>query len=203
MGSKSAIVLAGGRSRRFGRDKASADLLGLPLLQRVLDRLAGLVDDCVLVVRAEQQLPALRASRFRVAEDLFPNAGPLGGLYTGLKVVAADHALTVACDMPFLEPGLLAELVRLGEHYAAVIPVYDGLPQPLCASYSKACLPVLLRYLEAGVYQLRDAVDALSPCYLEPEVWRRLDPDALSFLNINRQEDLEHAVSLLSPAGGR
>jgi molybdopterin-guanine dinucleotide biosynthesis protein A len=192
-----AIVLAGGKSTRLGRDKASEPLLGVPLLQRVLDRLEGLVDEYVVVVRAGQVLPPLSAHDVKVVEDLYPETGPLGGIYTGLSAVRALHAVVVACDMPLLQRPLIAELLRLAPGHDAVVPLSDGLPQPLCATYARACLEPARRQLEAGNLKVAGLFDHVRTLYLQPEAWRRFDAGGRSFLNLNREEDLEHAAALL------
>jgi molybdopterin-guanine dinucleotide biosynthesis protein A len=195
----SAIVLAGGKSTRLGRDKASEMLLGRPLLQHVLDRVRGVADEIVVVRRAGQVLPALEAGvDVKVVEDVYRDTGPLGGLYTGLQALRGPQAVTVACDMPLLQPQLLLELLRLGVEHDAVVPVRDSMPEPLCACYSRACLPVVERCLEAGAYKLSGFFDAIDVLYLDPEVWRRFDPEGLSFQNLNREEDKQRIEGLLA-----
>jgi molybdopterin-guanine dinucleotide biosynthesis protein A len=197
--SAGAIVLAGGMSTRLGRDKAGEVLLGRTLLQRVIDSVAGSADEIVVVCRAGQELPALdsMATISRV-EDLYPDAGPLGGLYSGLLALEARCALAVACDMPLLQPALLGELVRLGRDHDIVAPVQDGLPQPLCAAYSKACIEPIRRCLEAGIYKLTAFFAALQPYFLMPEQWRCFDPEGLSFQNLNTPADRVRIEALLS-----
>jgi molybdopterin-guanine dinucleotide biosynthesis protein A len=197
MSRPSAIILAGGRSRRFGRDKAGAELLGSPLLQHVVERLAGVCDEIIVVTRKRQRLMPLDDRRFRVVEDLYAEVGPLGGLCTGLTAASTPQALCVACDMPLLQVPLLAELSRLGASHRAVVPVYQGLTQPLCASYSKACVALLEEEIKAGNYRLQQVVDLLSPVYLQPIQWQPFDPDGLSFFNVNRAEDLERAAAII------
>lgn len=192
-----AIVLAGGKSSRLGRDKASEPLLGRPLLQRVLDRFLGLVDEYVVVRAAGQTLPAIETPALRVVEDLYPETGPLGGIYSGLSAAAAGHAVVVACDMPLLQPKLIAELLRLAPDHDLVVPVSEEFPQPLCAVYSKACLDAIRAQLDAGNYKITAAFGLLRPLYLRPDDWRPFDPEGLSFQNLNREEDLQRAAALL------
>jgi molybdopterin-guanine dinucleotide biosynthesis protein A len=193
-----AVVLAGGRSSRLGRDKASLELLGRPLLRRVLDRLAGLADEYVVVRAAGQVLPAVKGQSLSIVDDLYRGAGPLGGIYTGLASLQAPRAIVVACDMPLLQPALLAELLRLGQGQAAVVPLNDaGLPEPLCAVYARPCLETLRAQLEAGRFKVSDALDLVRPRYVRPEAWRRFDPQGRSFQNVNTEEDLRRVTELL------
>jgi molybdopterin-guanine dinucleotide biosynthesis protein A len=194
-----AIVLAGGKSTRLGRDKASEPLLGVPLLQRVLDRLMGVVSEFVVVTAPGQVLPELTSpARLTVVEDVYPGAGPLGGLFTGLRAVSEDVALAVACDMPLVAPELARLLLSLIPGHDAVVPVADGAPQPLCAAYSRSCLGPMQRRIEARKLKLTDLLDDLDVVHVAPEAWRALDAEGLSFLNVNREEDLARAEALLS-----
>jgi molybdopterin-guanine dinucleotide biosynthesis protein A len=192
-----AIVLAGGKSTRLGRDKATAPLLGVPLLQHVLNRLSGLTDEYMIVTRPDQKLDGIATGASRVVEDLFPDSGPLGGLYTGLSSIESPIAIAIACDMPLLHPPLLCELLHLLPEHDAVVPLSEGQPQPLCAAYAKSCLAPILRQLETGNLKLTDVLARLDIRYVDPDEWRLLDPDGLSFQNVNRDEDLRRVAKLL------
>lgn len=196
-----AIILAGGKSTRLGRDKASEPLLGVPLVKRALDRFTGLVDEYIVVRARGQVLPQIDEPRFTVVEDLYPETGPLGGMFTGLGAARAPYGVVVACDMPLLQPRLIVELLRLAPGHDLVVPVSEEFPQPLCAVYSKACLEPMRRQLEAGSYKITGFFGYLKPLYLQPDDWRPFDPDGLSFQNLNRQEDLERAEALLRAEG--
>jgi molybdopterin-guanine dinucleotide biosynthesis protein A len=196
-----ALILAGGRSTRLGRDKASEPLLGKPLLQHAIDRFDGLVDEYVIVRAAGQALPAVSAPRGPlVVEDVFPAVGPLGGIYSGLLAAASPLGVAVACDMPLLQRELLAELLRLALEFDAVVPVTEDFPQPLCAAYRKACLEPMRDRIEAGDYKITSFFSRVRLRYLRPEEWRRFDPEGLSFQNVNREEDLARAADLLRAA---
>lgn len=118
-----AIILAGGHSRRMGRDKAAVELAGVALLQRVIDKVSMEVEDVIVVHCAGQLLPALSLPKVRFTGDIYPDKGPLGGLHAGLTEVRAWPALALSCDAPLLEPVLLRELLDLAETFEAVVPV--------------------------------------------------------------------------------
>jgi len=197
-----AIVLAGGKSTRLGRDKAAELLLGVPLLQRVLDGLSGLAAERVVVRRAGQELPRLTTPGVVTLEDAFPDSGPLGGVCTGLASIEAGTAIVVACDMPLLQPALLAALLRLAGGVDAVVPLSDGLPQTLCAVYARSCLPAMRDQIESGDYTLSHVLAKLRTRYLQPEEWRRFDAEGASFHNVNREEDLERVRAMLEAGAG-
>jgi molybdopterin-guanine dinucleotide biosynthesis protein A len=194
----SGIILAGGMSTRLGRDKASEVLLGRSLLQRVIDRLDGLVDEYVVVSAPGQQLPATFASRpIHTVEDAFPGTGPLGGLYTGLSSMSAPRAIAVACDMPLLRPRLLSLLLRLQPEHDAAVPT-NGLPEPLCAVYAATCLSAIKAQLDATAYKMTGFFESVDVRFVEPAEWQRPDPEGVSFLNVNDENDLRRAEALLS-----
>jgi molybdopterin-guanine dinucleotide biosynthesis protein A len=193
-----AIVLAGGRSTRLGRDKASEPLRGRPLLQHVIDRVSPLVDEVVVVTAPEQELPSLAMPyTMRAAVDVYPGTGPLGGIYTGLLAARAERCLAVACDMPLLVPALLRELLARSRECDVVMPVLEY-PEPLHAVYARACAEPIRQRLEAGQLKITNFLGAVHVCYLrEPEV-RALDPGLRSFMNTNTEADLARAGELLA-----
>ena len=188
------IVLAGGRGRRMGRDKASIVLGGRTLLERTVSALAQIADEVIVVRARGQSLPAL-LSETRVIEDALPRRGPAAGLHAGLSCIGEAVGLAVACDLPFLDASLLRELLSLAPGYDAVVPVVKGRPQTLHAVYARSCLPVLERLLAERDASLQALVAQVKTRYVECQndaAWLR------SCLNINTPADLERAVQMAS-----
>lgn len=181
-------ILAGGRSRRMGRPKAWLDVQGRPLLTRVLASVRELSQDILLIANQPElytafDLPCL--------PDLIPDSGPLGGLYTALKAARQPWTLVVACDMPWLNPALLAALIELALSSAeeAVVPRWDERPEPLHAVYHRRCLPALTAKIKAGDLKIAGLLNELSVRYVEPAEIRRYDADGRSFTNLNTPDD--------------
>ena len=108
------IVLAGGLSRRLGRDKAVEPIDGEPLISRVIRRLEELTDEIVVVVNNSArgaQLPLPDTAK--VAVDIYPDSGSLGGIFSGLSNAKNDWGFVVACDMPFLNSDLISHILTL------------------------------------------------------------------------------------------
>jgi molybdopterin-guanine dinucleotide biosynthesis protein A len=186
-----AVVLAGGKSTRLGRDKAAEVLAGVSLLQRVVWRVEGLVGRIVVVRARGQTLPLVQSSTSLVeVDDLYPDSGPLGGIITGLANLDTGAAFVTACDMPLVQPALVSALLGRSKGDRAVVPIAGGRRQPLCAVYARACAPVLERRLRSGDLRLLDALADLDVLEVQPETWRAFDPRGLSFLNINDESDL-------------
>jgi molybdopterin-guanine dinucleotide biosynthesis protein A len=186
------IVLAGGASRRMGRDKALLELGGRPLLHRVVEPVSRLCEE-VIIAGADnpvQHLPGL--SPIWVSDP--PGAeGPLAGLSAGLAAASHPSAIVVACDMPFLSEGLLAHLLDIVEDCAAAVPFAGGDFHPLHAAYSRSCLPTVDSLLRLGVRSMRDLLPRLHVRYLSEDRCMEFDPDGLSWFNKNTADDFRLA----------
>ncbi len=193
-----ALIMAGGKSTRLGRDKASEMLLGRPLLQHVIDRVSPVVDEIVVVRARAQELPEIAWNRpLSVVEDLYPDCGPLGGIYTGLSATDAERCLAVACDMPLLSEPLLRELLRRSAECDVVMPVL-AYPEPLHAVYGRACIEPIRERLEARQLKITNFLGAVNVRYMREDECRRFDPDLRSFSNTNTEEALNRARELLA-----
>ncbi len=128
--------------------------------------------------------------------DVFPGAGSLGGIYSGLRAARNSFALAVACDMPFLNPTLLRYMAELPRDYDVLVPVLDE-PEPMHAIYSRACLPWMEEKLGAGRYKIISWFDRARVHCLESNVIRRYDPDLRSFFNMNTPAEWVQAQEML------
>ena len=192
------IVLAGGKSRRMGRDKARLVLPdGRPLILSILELLKDVCDEVVVVTDAPGRYADL-ALPAREVTDIVPGQGPLGGLQAGLRAIQAPFALTVACDMPFLNPSLLRYMVGLPRDYEALVPIVEGRWQPLHSIYAKDCLATVEDLLDRGLLALTDLLSRVRLRALPLATVQRFDPQGLSFLNLNEPGDL---LALPDPAG--
>lgn len=197
------IILAGGLSRRLGRDKAVEPIDGQPLVGRVMDALSGIADELVVVVNTPQrgrELP-LRDSAV-VAVDIYPNAGSLGGIFTGLSSASNQWGIVVACDMPFLNLDLLSYLLSFRESHDAVVPVLDGRPEPTHAAYSKVCLSAIEARLEADDLKIARFFDDVRVKYVSQRRVEEIDPRRRSFFNVNTEEDLARARLMAGEGAG-
>ncbi len=193
----SAIVLAGGMSRRLGRNKALEEIGGQPLVLRVLDRLSQVTGDAVVVVNDAERARTLPIPESaRVVIDRYPGSGALGGIFTGLSACSEQWGLVAACDMPFLNTGLWAEILARRDGHDAVVPVLDGRPEPTHAAYSKTCLPRIEERLKSNELKIALFFDAVRVAWAPQALVEELDPERLSFFNVNTQKDLDRAREL-------
>jgi molybdopterin-guanine dinucleotide biosynthesis protein A len=188
-----AVILAGGKSNRMGKNKAFLPLGDKPLFEHVLKICARLFKDIMVITKEPH--PFLRYP-VKVERDLV-EAGALGGLYTGLFFSLTPFVFCVACDMPFLKEGLVKYLLSLRNGYDAVVPMGpDGL-HPLCAVYSKSCLNPIEKSLSEGNKKISSFFKEVKLRLVEVDEVRVFDPHFLSFFNINTPSDLKRAEELL------
>jgi molybdopterin-guanine dinucleotide biosynthesis protein A len=198
----SVIILAGGKSSRFGRDKTSVLLGGETLLERTARRLSALFEE-IIVVRgagcAEEASPTVPGTR--EVKDIHKARGPLGGIYAGLSASTSFHNLVVACDMPFLDLDLLKYMIGLTEGFDVVMPRLGENTEALHAIYSKACLRPIEALIGRGQFQVVRFLDDVRVRFVEEIEIDRFDPERLSFFNINTQADLKRAEEMVGEEG--
>lgn len=195
----SGIVLAGGQSRRLGRDKAVEPIGGQPLICRVIQRLVQVSGEILVVAADSARAEALPLEDGqRIALDRYPGKGSLGGIFSGLAAARGQWGIVVACDMPFLNLELLRHMLSLREGADAVVPVLEGRPEPTHALYSKACLPFIEGRLMTEDLKIARFFDEVRVNYVSDEEIARFDPDHLSFFNVNTPGDLERALALVA-----
>jgi molybdopterin-guanine dinucleotide biosynthesis protein A len=187
------VVLAGGRSTRFGTDKLATPYRGTPLLQHAALRLAELCDDVVVVLAPDAPDPGLPPG-IRLAHDPTEGEGPLAGLHTGLlAVVRSDIVLVIGGDMPDLQPAVAREMVRvLDDAGVDAVVLADGdRPRPLpCVLRSLPAADVVHTLLHAGRRRLRDAIDGLRTAVIDEATWTALDPARRSVFDVDVPSDL-------------
>ena len=194
----SGVVLAGGQSARFGRDKAVEQLGGTSLITHVITRLSQVATEVIVSVNDESRAEELSLPRVAdVVVDVRPDSGSLGGLFSGLQAAAEQWALVVGCDMPFLNRNLLRHMASLQGSGDAVVPMVDGRPEPMHAVYSKSCLPKMEQRLQAGRFAIHEILEELQVRYVFQDELEGFDPGLHSFFNVNTPEDLQRAVALI------
>ncbi len=217
------IILAGGRSSRLGFDKALEVLNGKSLIRWVIDRLAGLSTEIVVVASGrddpdeprgaldldselESQVTAVSGPRsvvVRVVDDVYPSMGALVGIYTGLAASSVWRAIVVGCDMPFLSADLLGYMAEVSPGFDIVVPRTAKGVEPLCAVYSKNCLGSIASLLQRSELRLGQLLDMVEVRYVDEDEIARFDPEHLSFFNINTRADLGRARKLVSEERGQ
>ena len=188
---------------RLRENKALEAISKRTLLEQVVFRLSLLGDDIPIVVASGRRYPQLAGyPRLRMAGDIYPGKGPLGGIYSGLKASDSFYNLVVACDMPFLNRDLLLYMVEAATGFDLVVPRLGNLIEPLHAVYTKDCLAPIEHLLEKDSLSVRGFFPMVRVRYVEVEEIERFDPEHLSFFNVNTRADLERARGLIERFGG-
>lgn len=188
------ILLAGGESRRMGRDKALLPFGDAPVGARLYHLLATTCSEVVVVRPPELGFPVPGA---RLVGDRHPGRGPLEAIATGLEHVGAPRALVLACDMPFVGAEVVRFLQRQDPAAGLVVPRTERGLEPLLAVYARALLPRIRQLLASGERRLQ-ALCADVPCVEVPSAsLEGLDPAGRTFWNLNRPE--EYAAALEAP----
>ncbi|HVA22363.1 MAG TPA: molybdenum cofactor guanylyltransferase [Candidatus Micrarchaeia archaeon] len=194
------LILAGGASRRAGRDKASFRTAGGRLIDLPYRALSPLASRCLVAGPSSCGLPCPAVA------DPASGLGPLAGLVQGLTRAATSLVLVVACDMPSPSPILGRHLLRRAWHdpaVDAVVPWRGGRPEPLFAVYRASAGPLLAGALEGGERTLRRALASLRVAPIAASEWAALDPDGLSFRNCNTWAELRALRGAATALGSR
>jgi len=181
-------ILAGGHSRRMGRDKALLKIDGKPVILRLVDLVRPLTDQIVICANDADAYAFLDLP---VVPDIYGNQGPLAGLHAAMARSTHPVILLLACDLPYLSLRLLSALVDAVEGYDAVVcQTSDGRKQPLCAVYRRSCLQALQAQLETGINEVRHLWSEPS---LRIACFRLADAgfSDRELLNLNSPEDLK------------
>jgi len=180
-----AVVLAGGGSRRMGADKALLDWHGRALVDHVADRIRPV---CTRLLIASGD--GRRLGRAGEIADPLAEAGPLGGLLAALEAADAPLLAVVAVDLPHANAGVLGALASVIGEGDAAIPLVDGRLQPLHAVFRTTGAERLRAYLDAGGRSVMGFLDQLTVAEAGPGVWSAADPTGRFAVNLNSPEDV-------------
>lgn len=191
------IVLAGGRSRRFGRDKLAEEIEGRPLLHHPVLRLLDVCDRVVVVIGDGIEEPPMPAGvSVTFARDSTPDEGPLRGLAAGLEVAEGMWAVVTGGDMPDLQPPVLREMLRAARETDAVAVVLsdggDARPLP-CVVRTEPAADAVAVLLGSGRRRLRDLLSAVRTVVIDEPSWTTLDPGRRTLVDIDEPADVERA----------
>lgn len=188
---ESAVILAGGKSRRMGRNKALLEFGGETLIQRLYRTLEGAFDEVLISANDPDTYGFLDAP---FVPDIYEAGGCLAGIHAGLLRARGESCFFAACDMPFVNIDLVRYLSRFSGEYDVVVPVSRSGLEPLHAFYSRSCLPHIERQLDEGNLKVIDFFDKIRAREVTVDEMSEYDPHELSYFNINTQADYDFAV---------
>ena len=186
-----AVVLAGGKSSRMGQAKALLVFDGEPLIVHIARSLKRMFGEVIVVAAPKQELPPLAATLVR---DEVAYQGPVGGIYYGLRAAGGEVSFVTSCDAPFLSAALIAYLNGQIFGYDVVVPYWQKRYQPLHAVYRRSVLPLLQEQLERGELRPVYLFDKVRTRKIDEDEITAVDPQGLSFLNMNTPQDYQAAL---------
>jgi molybdopterin-guanine dinucleotide biosynthesis protein A len=183
----SLLILAGGSSRRMGRDKAALPVGDVPLVEHLARRLSPVVDEIILAGGAD---PPHLANVRRVS-DRFTAMGPLAGMHAGFLEARHHLVWVVGCDLPDVEPALGPLMTGLADDFEAVVPRPDAEPEGVCAVYRRELAPRIEAMLLARERSVKQLLTSSNVRYVLRSELQAVDPELHSFRNLNTPADYE------------
>ncbi|MDP2938929.1 MAG: molybdenum cofactor guanylyltransferase [Candidatus Omnitrophota bacterium] len=183
-----AIILAGGKSRRMGFDKAFIKIEGMPIIKRELSLLKKIFKEVIIVTNGLDKYRGFK--KVSIIKDVIPERGPLGGIYSGLISSNSLYNFVVACDMPFINEALIKYMIKNKESYDIILPKINGRYHPLFGIYNKRCLPIIKHMLEQNRLKISDIFLKLKCYFISRKKIEEFDQGLLSLVNINTKDDL-------------
>ena len=188
------ILLAGGSSRRYGKNKAFLMINGIPLIERVTEKMKKIFQEVIVIANEKERFAYLGLP---VVEDIKKGLGPLGGIYTGLLSISNEAGFFIACDMPFIDEGLVRYMTDIRDNYWAVVPSVGDEIEPLHAIYSKSCLGDINNLIDSEIYQVRRFYSRINVRFVKEGEIRQFIAPEIAFLNINTPDEYVRIQSLI------
>ncbi|MFZ3123149.1 MAG: molybdenum cofactor guanylyltransferase [Thermodesulfovibrionales bacterium] len=214
-------ILAGGENRRIPLLKGHIEINGKKIIDSSVNLMRNLFGRAVISTNTPELYFYCGVP---MIGDIISQRGPLTGIFSVLSNIKDDAIFVVACDMPFLNDQLMKYMVErfntelrtqksnpptppfskggrggitrsTQQKWDAVIPVFEGKPQPLFGIYSKNILGIIEKRLNKGLKRLKDLLTEINVLYIKEEEVRQIDPEGRSFLNINTMEDYKKIVN--------
>jgi molybdopterin-guanine dinucleotide biosynthesis protein A len=194
------IILAGGLNRRMkGQNKALLSVGDQPIMERQVELFQELFEQVIVVSNYPLEFVSWEIT---IVSDIYPLRSSLTGIQSGLFYTRTSQAFVSACDMPFLKKEMIEVLLRyLDPKLDIIVPVTTEGYQPLCAVYSRRCFLLIENQLIRGEMKISSIFPKVKVKTIPEDMLRSVDPDLISFFNINTQEDLTRSQTLLPNSG--
>jgi molybdenum cofactor guanylyltransferase len=179
------IILAGGKSSRFGSNKALFEYQGKKLVEYSIETLQPLCGQLLLSTNEPEKFTF---TGLPTVADLFPGSGPVAGIHACLTQSSAEHHLVIGCDLPWLDTRLFEFILQNSHNYQVVMPTHKGFKETMASYYHQSCSPTLAKALKEKRYKIFDAIAPLKTFY--PEIDNEEFYSGKLFANVNYREDI-------------
>jgi len=182
-----AIILAGGKSSRFGSDKAFIKLKGIPLIKIQLKLLKNIFKKVIISANSPDKY---KFKEVKVVKDVICGRGPLSGIHSGLIASDSFYNFVVACDMPFLNGALIKYIIDTKDNYDIIVSFVYGKFHPLFGIYTKNCIPVIEEMIARNNLNVSGIFPKVKSSFISRREIKKFDRNLLSLVNINTRNDL-------------
>lgn len=186
------IILSGGKSKRMGKDKGQCLINGKPLVKYAVDAVSGLCNPILISANIKDY----QNYGYEIIPDIIEGIGPLGGIYSGLINSKTDMNIILSCDMPLIQRDLIAYILSKNDGYQAVVPLFGGFPEPLCALYSQSCIDHINGCIQSEVFKIQEVLKGLNTKFLPIEPPLGFYHKDL-FANVNDKKELNRIEKLI------
>lgn len=193
-----AIILAGGKSSRIGREKALIEFEGEPLIVRIAKVVAPLFESLIVVSNSDLGVELPGAA---FVKDIHLGRGPLAGIHAGLSASDTEENFVLACDMPFVSREIVERIRELRGKAQVALPETDKGVEPLCAAYSRSCLPEIEAVLGGAGPRIIAFFDRVDVRTIRREELADISGIERAFININTEDQLNSALEIVGRVG--
>jgi len=177
------IILCGGKSLRMGTEKGLVQLKGKSLISYSISLFENLCSEVIISSNSNYY----NNVGLKVVSDIYPDCGPIGGLYSGLKAATNNFCMVAPCDTPFLTAQLYRHLLSYCDDAFAIIPSFKGNLQPVCGIYATKGIPIIEKCIQQKVFKMHTLVQELNAVIVSVDIFFN---ENNCFENINTSEQL-------------
>ncbi|OHE59248.1 MAG: hypothetical protein A2Z47_07665 [Thermodesulfovibrio sp. RBG_19FT_COMBO_42_12] len=182
-----ALILAGGENKRFPITKGFIEMNSKKILESNIEILNGIFDRVIISTNNPELCYYLGVP---MVGDVLKHRGPMTGILSVLSIPDVSELFVTACDMPFIKSELIKYIVdKWSERWDAIVPIFDNKPQPLLGIYSKTIAQNMEQSIKNGERSLKRFLRRINVLYIEENYVRAIDPEGMSFVNINTIDD--------------
>ena len=178
------IILAGGKSSRMGEDKGLMILFGKSMVEYTIGLSCQFNKDIIIITNNEDY----KRYGYETYADIYPDKGPLGGLFTGLTNSKYDINIVLSCDVPYVKPELIAFLIKNSTNHDITIPLFEDRTHQLIGVYKKSCLPVFKKSIELDELKITSTFNSLKVNIVDAASFEKIN-----FKNLNSKRDISEA----------
>ncbi len=198
---KSGVVLAGGKSSRFGKEKALVQFESKPLVKWTMDIIENVVDEMILSLSSQTDISKfikLLGEKVIIVKDAKPDLGPISGLLSSFREAKGEFVAVAPCDSPFIKIELYDLLFKKAKGHDGAVPFINNFWEPLHAVYKRESLIFALeKAISKGKNRPTDAYSYLDIEKVTQKELKTFDDENLSFININTKDDILYATKIM------